>query len=93
VRHQVTNKRREYRRLADGNVFYSYDIAVDTMPSLNGLMSNVSDSGACIYTKECFHDGVRIKLFSPAIGLPRKAMVRWCRKVDSGLFKTGLSLI
>lgn len=90
---QESYGRRERRDPANGNVFYSYDVKAEAMPSQNGLMCNVSSTGACIYTQECFNEGSELKLFSPAIGLPKKAVVRWCKSVDAKLFKMGLSFV
>jgi hypothetical protein len=59
----------------------------------DGILSNISDNGACIVTVRRIESGVSVVVAGRAFGsASRNASVVWTREVGSGLYMSGLSL-
>jgi hypothetical protein len=70
-------------------------ITVSSKPhgrTLLAISSNISDDGICIYTFKRLEEGQDI-VFKNALPVPhRKATVRWVKKINPSIYKTGVLL-
>jgi hypothetical protein len=56
----------------------------------SGLLSNLSQTGACIYTQECITDE-KLKIYLNGIlAEPMNADVMWCDEALNNLYMAGL---
>lgn len=79
--------RREERHHATGSVDYISD---EQDMIRTGLLSNLSDSGACIFTQENItSDNVTVYL-NGLMDDPMKAEVMWCTEAIDNLYKVGI---
>lgn len=86
--------RTEERVAIDDNVIYLPDLNALNNSAKNGIAFDVSASGACIYTQREFDQDEIVKFFCKGFGeKPRKAIIKWCKKVDDRLFKVGVLFI
>jgi hypothetical protein len=73
----------------------SLEITVSSKPqggTLLAISSNISDAGICIYTFKPLKKGQDI-VFRNALPVPhRKATVRWVKKINPSIYKTGVLL-
>jgi len=84
--------RTEDRKNVEDGVLYLHEMRSVGNTAQNGLAFDFSDNGACIYTQQHLSQSDTIKVLSDKFGdSPRKATVRWCKKLDENLFKVGLS--
>jgi len=77
------------------NFSYSYKDQEEKVKSLstNGISLNVSSSGMCFYTHMLLDEGTDLSLLSKAIWeIPKKGVVRWCRKITEELYRVGIQL-
>ena len=81
--------RRAVREVSSGGV--TYIATSNNVAKLHtGLLSNLSNSGACIYTHECIQDK-RVKLYFNEVSAdPMTADVMWCEESIDNLYKVGL---
>ncbi len=86
-------KRKEDRAQTKGGIIYVLS-SKDSSDSIHsGLISNISDSGACIYTQEELNKSTHIRIYLSNISqAPINARVQWCRQASDDLFKAGLLL-
>jgi hypothetical protein len=77
------------------NFTYSYKDSEQKEKSAttNGISLNVSPRGMCFYTHLMLGEGTELTLSSKAIwDVPKKGIVRWCRKITEELYRVGLEL-
>lgn len=55
-----------------------------------GVTINISHSGLCLYVHKLLSEGQEISIKGPLPVPCPKASVRWIRKIDEDLYKTGL---
>ena len=85
--------RREERLQARGGILYVAPALGSTTKIRSGLVVNLSDSGACIYTQDCLSDSDVIKVYFRDISQSSMdAKVKWCVRDNADLFKVGLLL-
>ena len=89
----LKNSRQEDRANVKGGVLYAI-AAVDSDKKIySGLLSNLSDSGACIYTQERLSESTDLQVYFREISLaPIEAKVMWCNQDNSNIFSVGLWL-
>jgi hypothetical protein len=85
----MEDKRKADRKQATGGVLYTI-AEPDPGRSRTGLLSNISESGACIYTQECITDATIRIYFNGISRKPVNADVMWCNTAVDDLFKVGL---
>lgn len=86
------NNRKEHRASVRDGVLYLHGSGDNCSTAQNGLAFDISTSGACIYTQREFAEGETVDVFCSKFGdVPIKSTVRWCKKVDERLYKTGVS--
>lgn len=85
--------RREERLQSKGGILYVAPSLGSTTKIRAGLVANLSDSGACIYTQDCLSDNDVIKVYFRDISQSSmEAKVKWCTRDNNDLFKVGLLL-
>lgn len=84
--------RNESRRKTTGGVLYSYMGGEMPSGAFAGLLSNISATGACIYTQEAIEEGGVISIYGKALDFrePKKASVMWCNRIYDDLYMVGL---
>jgi hypothetical protein len=85
----MEEKRRETRDPSTGGVLYSLT-SNDSEKTRTGLLSDLSRSGACIYTQECITDEKVRVYFKGVSREPVDADVMWCIRSQEDLFRAGL---
>ncbi len=62
--------------------------------SARGITINLSDSGMCFYTHKSLEEGAQVLISGSNIwNNPKKADVRWCKKIMGGLYRVGLTFV
>jgi hypothetical protein len=84
----MSKQRSERRVLARGSVAYTSN-PDDSGKMQTGLISNLSNNGACIFTQEPI-TSVNMSVYINGADDPMKAEVLWCREADKNLYKVGL---
>lgn len=80
--------RNERRVMARGTVAYT-SVPEDPGKKRSGLLSNLSNNGACIFTQEPITSGT-MTVFINGADDPMNAEVLWCTEKDENLYKVGL---
>jgi len=81
--------RREKRRTSTGSVTYSFATEDYERKSV-GLLSNLSEGGACIYTQECLKEE-KVKIYiNGLLAEPINAEVIWCNQAIDNLYRVGV---
>ena len=89
----MENSRREVRASVKGGVLYAIAELDSDKKIYSGLISNLSDSGACIYTQERLSESTDLQIYFREISLaPIEAKVMWCNQDSSDIFKVGVRL-
>lgn len=92
VEHKL-ERRLEKREPIIGSAYIIDPLKNDDGIRIDGVTANVSSSGACLYTCRAFDKGITITIYSKVFGeLPRNANVVWCKRVQRGIFRIGISL-
>ena len=89
----TAGKRKEDRTKTTGGILY-VPLSKNSGEGVHsGLISNVSESGACIYTQEKLPESIDIRIYLNSVSqAPLNAKVRWCSQASNDLFKAGLQL-
>ncbi|KKL50550.1 hypothetical protein LCGC14_2304380 [marine sediment metagenome] len=89
----MKNLRKEDRANVKGGVLYAI-AAVDSDKKIySGLVSNLSDSGACIYIQERLSESTDLQIYFREISLaPVEAKVIWCSQDSSDIYRVGVRL-
>ncbi len=75
-----------------GGILYSYVDNGSVFDTYSGMLSNISGTGACIYTQESLEKGRKISVYSRSFlsRAPREATVMWCNRIYDDLYMAGL---
>jgi hypothetical protein len=95
---QEKNQRRsEERSIFTATFEFRRDPAWEANPverSFSGVIANKSRSGLGFYSSLSLRAGEELTLFCHQINTaPMRAQVRWCKKLSSDLFKTGVCFV
>lgn len=84
------DKRKELREDIIGDILWAY--VSDAEGNLSeGAIIDLSQSGLCILTYKQLEEGSRLRLFCSGCWKgERYATVRWCRKIDTDTYRSGL---
>lgn len=89
----MDGKRKENRTSAKGGIIYVLSSKDSSDGVYSGLISNISESGACIYTQDELKETMDLRIYLTNISqAPINAKVKWCSKASDDLFRTGLEL-
>ncbi len=89
----MENSRNEDRVNAKGGVLYAIATVDSDQKIHSGLVSNLSDSGACIYTQQCLTNTTNLQIYFRDISLaPIEAKVMWCDQDSTDIYRVGLKL-
>jgi hypothetical protein len=91
VGNEILSRRCEQRKKIHGGVLFSF--YSDSQPDTHSaLLSNISMSGACIYTQSSLPRGESISIYSRVLEHrePREAKVMWCSRITDDLYMAGL---
>jgi hypothetical protein len=84
--------RREHRDSLQGCVLFNLTSNGDDKTH-TGLLSDMSTSGACIYTQECITDE-KVRVYMEGISrTPVDADVMWCIRSHDDLYRAGLQFV
>lgn len=86
-------QRMEERVELIGNSSLILDTREYGIVSIDGITSNVSKSGACVYISHRLEKGLELTLSGKVFGARagRGAKVVWCEQLDLSVFKVGIS--
>lgn len=94
MEHQINEKRTNKRAVYSVTVEYSYSFVKDGSLGCKtgaGITTNISSGGLGLYTDRMLKAGQDLKVFSKSMAeSPKKAVVRWCKKISDDMFKVGL---
>ncbi|MCK4911358.1 MAG: PilZ domain-containing protein [Thermodesulfovibrionales bacterium] len=89
----MDSKRKEDRTQTKGGIIYVLSSPDSSDAVQSGLISNISDSGACIYTQECINESTDIRIYLGNVSqTPINAKVKWCSQASDDLFRAGLQI-
>ncbi|MDA8388769.1 MAG: hypothetical protein M0Z58_08940 [Nitrospiraceae bacterium] len=61
--------------------------------SMKCVTFNISDSGVGVYTEKSLDRGAAFMIYSGKLwALPRRGIVKWCRKLAPGLYRAGIEM-
>ncbi len=90
----MKNSRQEDRANAKGGVLYAIAALDSDKKIYSGLISNLSDSGACIYTQEHLSESTDLQVYFREISLaPIEAKVMWCTQDSNDIYSVGIRLV
>ncbi len=89
----MTGKRKEDRTMTKGGIIYVLTSKDSSDTVRSGLISNISETGACIYTQENLMESTDLRIYLSKISqAPINATVRWCSQSSNDLYRAGLEL-
>ena len=89
----MLGKRKEDRTRTKGGIIYVLSSKDSSDAVHSGLISNISESGACIYTQEELKESIDIRIYLNSVSqTPLNAKVRWCIRSSDDLYRAGLQL-
>ncbi len=84
--------RKEFREQILGHVSCSY-ASTTNEPDFEGIIIDVSNSGLGIFTYKPITEGIGLKIYSKGLWEDSKhATVKWCKKIASDIYRSGLTL-
>ncbi len=89
----MKGKRKEDRAKAKGGIIFVLSSKDSSDGVHSGLISNISESGACIYTQDCLDEAIDLRIYLSTISqTPLNAKVKWCSQASKDLYRSGLQL-
>lgn len=83
----------EQRRNLRYGFMYTVDYILNSAKTdeiYNGVTIDISNSGLCLYTKNCLSEGQEITIKSVLPVYSENAVVRWAESVDESSYKVGM---
>ena len=89
----MKGNRKEDRAKTKGGIIYVLSSKDSSDGVHSGLISNISESGACIYTQQNLDGTMDIRIYLSTVSQePLNAKVKWCTKASEDLYRAGLEV-